>query len=254
MDPVEIFSAKAEKYARYRWDYAPQAIRRIFELAGINDRSLVADIGAGTGILTRHFAVQCKLVYAVEPNGPMRLLAERTLAEQPLAARTGWRALDGRAEATGLPAHTIDLITVGQALNWFDPQPARQEFRRILKPGGWLAVIRNSGTYGPQLDEALEAVYPRETDTTAFMKGRDTPLSFYFGGEDFLQESYTFNLPQTWEQCFGSLSTASYAPDPGSKLVERFEQAARQAFDRFSKDGMVVSQVETKLYLGRVRS
>lgn len=247
MDPVGIFSAKAEKYARYRWDYAPQAIRRIFELAGINQRSRVADIGAGTGILTRHFAGKCRLVVAVEPNRPMRALAVRTLAELD-----GWQALDGRAQATGLPSHSIDLITVAQALSWFDPQPARREFRRILKPGGWLAAIRNTSSYGPRLDAALETVYPRETGTAASMKGRNTPPSFYFGGEDFIQESFTFSEPQTWEQFFGSLASASYAPDEGSPLYRRFEQAARQAFDRFSTDGVVVSQVETKLCIGRM--
>jgi SAM-dependent methyltransferase len=247
MEPVEIFSNKAEKYARYRWDYAPQAIYRIFELAGIDGRSLVADIGAGTGILTRHFAGKCKLVYAIEPNGPMRALAVRALA-----SKTGWQALDGRAEAIGLPAHTLDLITVGQALSWFNPQPARQEFRRILKPCGLLAAIRNVGSYGCELDAALGSIYPTETDTSAFMKGRDTPLSFYFGGDDFFQESYPFSQPQTWEQFFGSLCTASYAPEESSPFYRRFKQTARQAFDRYSKDGIVVSQVETKLCLGRM--
>jgi SAM-dependent methyltransferase len=247
MDPTEVFSAKAEKYARYRWDYAPAALQRIFELTGIDERSLVADIGAGTGILTRHFVGKCKLVYAVEPNGPMRALAEQALRQM-----TGWQALDGRAEATGLPDHCLDLIAAGQALNWFDPQLARREFRRILKPGGWLAAIRNAGSYSPELDAAMAAVYPQETDTTAWMKGRDTPLSFYFGGDDFLQESYSFSKPETWEQFFGSHCTASYAPDENSPLFPRFERAARAAFDHFSVDGLVVSQVETKLYIGKL--
>ena len=51
-------------------------------------------------------------------------------------------------------------------LNWFDPPPARKEFRRSLKAGGWLAILRNVGTYG-ELDAALDRVFPKETDTTA---------------------------------------------------------------------------------------
>jgi ubiquinone/menaquinone biosynthesis C-methylase UbiE len=249
MESTVIFSSKAEKYARYRWDYAPQAIRRIFELAGVGDQSVVVDIGAGTGILTRHFAGKCRLVYAIEPNGPMRALAEQALLE-----KTGWQALDGRAEATGLAAHSIDLVTVAQALNWFDPLPTREEFRRILKPGGWLAAIRNKGSYGSRLDAALEHVYPAETATTAWMKGQGAPLSFYFGDQDFLQETYTFSQPENWEQFFGSLATASYAPDEGSPLYRRFEQSARAAFDRFNKGGVVVSDVETRLCIGRLNA
>ncbi len=247
MQTSGIFSAKAEKYARYRWDYAPKAIRRIFELTGIDAGSLVADIGAGTGILTRHFVGKCQLVYAVEPNRPMRALAEQSLREM-----SGWQALDACAEATMLPPHSLDLITVAQALNWFDPQPTRHEFRRILKADGWLAAIRNVGSYGSGLDAALETVYPQETKTVTWMKGRDTPVSFYYGSDDFLQESFTFSQPQTWEQFFGSLSTASYAPEEGSPLFEPFEQAARRAFERFSIGGVVISEVETKLCIGRI--
>jgi SAM-dependent methyltransferase len=249
MEPTELFSSKAEKYARFRWDYAPQLIERIFEVTGLNNQLVVADIGAGTGILTRHFVGRCRLVYAIEPNRPMR-----ALAEQVLGALAGCRVLDGRAEATGLAKHSLDLITVAQALNWFDPMPTRQEFRRILKTGGWLAAIRNVGTYGRELDAAQEAVFPKELDTAVLMKGRDTPLSYYFGSQDFLQESFVSTTQETWEYFFGALGTASYAPDEGSPLYEQFEQAARQAFERFSTGGVVVSEVETQLCLGRMRN
>jgi len=247
MEPTELFSSKAEKYARFRWGYAPQLIQRIFEVTGLNNQSVVADIGAGTGILTRHFVGRCRLVYAIEPNGPMR-----ALAAQALGALAGCRVLDGRAEASGLADQSVDLITVAQALNWFDPQPTRQEFRRILKTDGWLAAIRNVGTYSKELDAALEAVFPKELDTTALMKGRDTPLSYYFGSQDFLQESFVSTTQESWEAFFGALGTASYAPDEGSPLYEQFEQAARQAFERFSAGGVVVSEIETQLCLGHI--
>ena len=48
MDSTHVFSTKAEKYARYRWSYAPEAIQTIFDVTGITDASVVADIGAGT--------------------------------------------------------------------------------------------------------------------------------------------------------------------------------------------------------------
>ena len=107
MDPTGVFSTKAEKYVRYRWDYAPTAIQRTFEQNGITSHSVVVDIGAGTGILTRHFVGRCTLVYAIEPNEPMRSLAQQAMKNQ-----AGCRVLDGRAEATGLPDHSVDLVTV----------------------------------------------------------------------------------------------------------------------------------------------
>jgi SAM-dependent methyltransferase len=264
METSEVYSSKAERYARYRWDYASGAIQRIFELTGIDGRSVVADIGAGTGILTRHFIGRCGLVYAIEPNGPMRAVAAQSVGgiadPVPLPAQSVdgiadpvlLQLRDGRAEATGLPSHSVDLVTAGQALNWFDPLPAREEFRRILKADGWLAALQNVGSYGEALDAALADVFPQETDTMALMKGRRQPASFYFREQDFLQESYFFSEVKSWEQFFGSLGTASYAPDPGSPLYQRFEHSARQAFERCSTDGVVVSQVETKLWIGKI--
>ena len=246
MDGTEIFSAKARKYAIYRWDYAPKAIERIFEVTGIGLNSTIADIGAGTGILTRHFAGRCGRLYAVEPNSAMRAFIEPHLRTQ-----TGCVISDGRAEKTGLPDESIDLIAVAQALNWFDPQRTRDEFRRILKPCGWLAAIRNVGTYG-EMDAALEKVYPKETETTNFMKGKDTPASFYMTGKEFIQGSFSFRKAETWDEFFGSLGTASYAPDENSVLWNTFEQAARQVFDQFSTGGQVVSEVETRLCLGKI--
>lgn len=52
---VDVFTGKAARYAKHRWDYAPQAIQTISDVTGISEQSVVADIGAGTGILTRHF-------------------------------------------------------------------------------------------------------------------------------------------------------------------------------------------------------
>ena len=72
--------------------------------------------------------------------------------------------VDGRAEGTTLADGSVDLVTVAQAIHWFDPVAARQEFHRILKPGGWLAICRNEGT-DPALGQALSEIYPPERDT-----------------------------------------------------------------------------------------
>ena len=75
MDPVDVFSSKADIYAKYRWSYAPEAIQTIFDHTGISQESCIADIGAGTGILTREFIGKVKYIFAVEPNLEMRDIA-----------------------------------------------------------------------------------------------------------------------------------------------------------------------------------
>ena len=140
MDTKTIYATKAENYAKYRWDYAPSAIEAILEITQLSTNSSIADIGAGTGILTRHFAGQFPKVYAIEPNLEMRQIATHEFSSSPSVI-----VMDGSAENTKLPENSTDLITVAQTIHWFDPEPAKQEILRILKKNGWLAILRNYG-------------------------------------------------------------------------------------------------------------
>ena len=246
MDTIDVFSLKAEKYARYRWGYAPQSIQTIFDVTRITKESCVADIGAGTGILTKEFIGRVKQVFAVEPNPEMRAIAAKELEQYPSC-----QVVDGRAEATTLADHSIDLITAAQSIHWFEPQAAKKEFLRILKPGGWLAICRNYGT-DSESSEALQKVFPSESDTSALMLGKSKPRSFYYSGGEYLKQDFPFKAQVTWEEFMGSLSTASYAPDEGSSLYAEFERGARRIFDRFSSNNLIELHGVTELYLGQI--
>jgi SAM-dependent methyltransferase len=243
---VDVFTGKAARYAKYRWDYAPQAIQTLFDVTGLSERSVVADIGAGTGILTRHFIGKVGQIWAVEPNAEMRQVAIDTLG-----GYLSCRIVAGRAEATTLADASVDLITVAQALGWFEPRPTRAEFLRILKPGGWFAELVNRGT-DDELGKALEPIFPPETDTTTLMKRRGTPMSFYYGHEGFQKWSFAFKTRHTWATFIGALSTASYAPREKSVLYAEFERAARRVFERLSTDGILTSNAVTELCLGQM--
>lgn len=246
MDTSHVFSSKAERYTKYRWKYAPLSIQTIFEMTRITKESRVADIGAGTGILTKEFAGKVRQIVAVEPNAEMRRVAARELKPYP-----NCQVIAGQAEATALADHQIDLICVAQALHWFEPQATRQEFLRIVNPGGWLAILRNYGT-DHELNEALEKAYPAENDTVALMIGKSQPSSFYYGDGKYLKQDFPFTLHAAWEEFIGALSTASSAPDEGSPLYGDFERSARRVFDEFSLDQFIELHGVTELYLGQI--
>ena len=106
MTTYKIFSTKAEKYARYRWDYSPRALEAMFSIASISSSSAVADFGAGTGILPLPLAERAGKVFAIEPNPEMSLLAEKLLRKVPTCA-----VVRACAEAVPLPDHSVDIVT-----------------------------------------------------------------------------------------------------------------------------------------------
>ncbi len=246
MENTKVFSSKAEKYARYRWDYSPASIQTLFDITGLSVDSVAADIGAGTGIFTRHLADRVRRVYAIEPNPQMREIAVRFLCNLPSC-----QVINGQAEATTIADTSVDLITVATAFNWFDPEITRAEFRRILKPGGWLAKVYNYGT-NQELGKALGVIYPAETDTETIMKGKNAPLSFYMGHSDFQTFAFPFTNMQSWDAFLGAVASASYAPDESSPYYAAFECSARQVFDRFASNGLVRVDGVTEISFGQM--
>jgi ubiquinone/menaquinone biosynthesis C-methylase UbiE len=133
------FTGLAGHYARFRPGYAPQVATAILAYAGREPSCIdAADIGAGTGIWTRTLAARgLHSIVAVEPNHDMRAQG----IETSRGADIVW--CNGSAEASGLPAGSIDLVTMASSLHWADFDKACAEFHRILRPGGVFAALWN---------------------------------------------------------------------------------------------------------------
>jgi len=123
------FGRSAAAYERGRPGYPDGAVDRL--VAALPGRQVV-DLAAGTGKLTRALVARGCEVVAVEPVAAMRALIA------PPAV-----AIDGVAEATGLPSTSADGVTVAQAFHWFDGPRALTEIHRVLRPGGLLALLWN---------------------------------------------------------------------------------------------------------------
>ena len=138
MDSAEharSFGDAAAAYARARPGYPDDAVG--FCVAGARGPGTrVLDLGAGTGKATAALVARDLDVVAVEPS--TRMLA------QLRAALPGVQAHEGTAEATGLPAGSVDAVVVAQAWHWVDPVRAVPEVVRVLRPGGTLGLVWNT--------------------------------------------------------------------------------------------------------------
>jgi SAM-dependent methyltransferase len=130
------FELVADAYERARPEYPAEAVSWLAEKLGLAAGRTVLDLGAGTGKLTRALLPTGARVIAVEPG-------ERMLAELRRAVPEA-EALLAAAEAIPLPDGSVDAITVGQAFHWFRHDEAVPEMRRVLSPGGSVALIWNS--------------------------------------------------------------------------------------------------------------
>jgi SAM-dependent methyltransferase len=144
------FGRSAAAYERGRPGYPDVAVDRL--VAALPGRRVI-DLGAGTGRLTRALVARGCDVTAVEPVAEMRALIE------PPA-----RAVDGVAEAIGLPDASADGVTVAQAFHWFDGPRALAAIHRVLRPGGVLALLWNRRDLRDELQRELTALLEPHRD------------------------------------------------------------------------------------------
>jgi SAM-dependent methyltransferase len=118
----------------------------------------VVDLGAGTGLSAVIWAGHAGTVTAIEPSADMRAVAgQRMAADRYTVADGTYTVADGTAEHTGLPAACADIVTVSQAMHWFDADRALPEIARILRPGGVLAAY--DCDWPPCIDWETDAAY-----------------------------------------------------------------------------------------------
>src|ERR1700730_13085769 len=194
-DPTERFSERAEGYAKYRPGYPEDMVR--FLQALVPPPATVADIGSGTGILTRQLLNSQYDLYAVEPNQAMRREAERNLSDC-----SSFHSVPGTAESTTLPDRSVDLITCAQAFHWFDRVKTKLEFSRILKINGVAALLWNERQEGASAvnrayDKLLKEMVPEYENVSHRRIAAEDIRNFFAPGEAQLR---TFPNHQTLDR------------------------------------------------------
>jgi SAM-dependent methyltransferase len=244
MKATPDFGATAGDYARHRAGFPDSLFDRLIGFGIGRAGQAVADIGTGTGSLARHFARRGCHVTGIDISAGMLEQARALAAAEGL--RADFRV--GRAEDTGLPGSSIDVVSAGQCWHWFDRPRAAIEVARILKADGrvviahfdWLPLAGNvvEATEGlieqhnPDWDlGGALGLYPRWL--------RDLGEA---GFRDLQSFSYDVDVPYTHEAWRGRIrASAGVGASLSADKVDAFDRAlAALLRERFPADPVAV--------------
>jgi len=183
-------------YYDKRADYSPDAIERLLKTIGCTPSKLVADIGAGTGKLTKELLKQGLTVSSVEPNDAMRTIGIQHTKDKSVT----WS--DGTGEATGLPTSSVYAAFFGSSFNVVDQRLALTEVSRILVPSGWFACMWNHRDLDDRIQQQIECIIKSSIPTYSYGSRREDPTNIinasgHFSNTESIEGSFVWKMPKS---------------------------------------------------------
>jgi SAM-dependent methyltransferase len=217
-------------YDELRPSYAPEAVAWVAERGSLRSGSVVVDLAAGTGQLSRRFAPLDVDLFAVEPAANMRaVLADRVPTVRIEA---------GTAEAIPCADRSVDAVVVGNAFHHFERRAAFAELHRVLRPGGVLALFWAWPLEEDQLsipgvraiDEVVEATRTSNEIATAYRSWSEVPATPRgFGPFERREFPVTHVIPSARlaDLYATSSDVASLPTESRDSLLERIRELSR---------------------------
>ena len=247
---VERFSNRVENYVKFRPHYPRKVLDLFRGKMNLQKSSVVADIGSGTGISAELFLENGNPVFGIEPNKAMRRAAEKYLKNFP-----NFKSIDGTAENTTLEEKSVDFVVAAQAFHWFDGKNTREEFRRILKNDGFIALIWNE----------------RQLDTNRFLRDYEKFLTDFgtdyqkvrhdkitkevlckFFQTDFQQAAFQNAQILDFEGLKGRMLSSSYMPTAENPRFSEMIKKLESLFAEHAENGRINILYNTNIFYAQI--
>ena len=245
------FSSRVDDYVKYRPHYPLEILDLLAAKCAMTPDSVVADVGSGTGILTRLFLENGNPVIGIEPNREMREAGEKYLADY---AR--FTSVDGTSELSRLPAKTVDFILAGQAFHWFDQIKTRTEFQRILNDEGYVVLVWNDRRVDstPFLRDYESLLQQLATDYNEINHKNVQDKAVFTAFFGAMPSEAVFDNVQRFDFAglMGRLNSSSYVPGVDDPRHALLAQRAKEIFDAHQVEGQVTFEYDTRVYFGQM--
>lgn len=250
-DPTKRFSDRVDNYVKYRPSYPHEILTYLKDECQLQPGSVIADIGAGTGIFSKLLLDEGYQVKAIEPNQDMLAAAKLTLS-----CHENFKPVDGIAEATTLEESSVDCIVCAQAFHWFNNGRTRVEFERILKPGRKAALIwNNRSTVADDFLKAYDELLKNESidyNKVNHQKIKDIDFKAFFKDGNYQLKKFPNEQVFDEEGLIGRAFSSSYVPPENTAEGNKFLAMLKGIFDKYNQDGKVVFRYDTEIYTGEV--
>lgn len=253
-------------YARYRRGYPPLVLDRLVEVLGLGEHDLVIDVGCGTGQLAVPLATRVRHVLGVDPEPDMLALARSSAADAGVSGVSWLVGSDADLDAVAglLGEHTAAAVTISNAVHLMDAAATFIALRRLLVPGGVVAVIANGTPLWLQ-DSAWSHALCRHLQDALGVEGRSScgtdasarahyrsllQRAGYDTAEDQLDYVDTISIDQVIGNLYSAMP-ASLFPDGDERAA--FEAGVRDVLGAVCPAGELPEQVRVQILLGRPR-
>jgi ubiquinone/menaquinone biosynthesis C-methylase UbiE len=179
-----------------RADYSVDAIGGLLKAIGCESSKAVAEIGAGTGKLTKELLEHGLTVRSVEPNDAMRAIG----VQNTKGKSATWSI--GTGEATGLPASSFYAVFFGSSFNVVDQRLALVEVSRILIPKCWFACMWNHRDLDDPIQQRIESIIKSSIPAYSYGSRREDPTSVidtsgHFSATKSIEGSFVWKMSKS---------------------------------------------------------
>jgi SAM-dependent methyltransferase len=237
------FASTVAYYESARPPYGAAFFAEVASKLGLDRSRRLLDVGAGPGILAIGFAQYCGGVVGVDPE-PAMVEAARVASKR---AGVAVNFVEGRFEDVGPGLGAFDVVTIGRAAHWLEPEPTRAALDRVVAPRGRVLICHASSVKdgrNPWL-ETFNAVRdrwrddrPKRDHTAFFAGGRFVP-----SGTISVEAAHAVPVERLADRV---LSKSTSSPERLGDEVPAMREAVRKALAPFAADGFVMDIVEAR--------
>lgn len=251
IDSKKRFSDRVQDYVKYRPSYPKEIIPFLEKTIHLTTESIIADIGSGTGFLTKIFLDYGNKVYGIEPNPDMRSAGEKFLEKYK-----SFTSISGSSEQTNLSDKSVDIITAAQAYHWFDKDLAKIEFQRILKDSDNpnIVLIWNTRNLSSNFNKNLESIvrkYSYDYEKVSHTENKEKRENRFFDTE-FNKEVFKNKQVLDYTSLEGRLLSASYMIKKTDTQYAIFQKELKQLFETYQVNEKITIDYDTEVFYGSI--